>query len=334
MQVPWWLLLSLGCLAPGVWGQSYLPQLPGYAQWRASLASHARAEQRLEAGARSPAEAGVTEATRDNDQSSAIKEVETGEELGGILKRIDGNRIRADDRASEEEENINYSLNEINTGSSLDSFLDKLSKIFLSQKTTNNILPDDEVEENDLYDVVYSDETVRSNKGRVISTSEFDFDYFDTQETQKDNNQDFVSKELEQVQLDTKEIIKELEELVATVEREALDEKRLMTKTAGIIKKKLGTKSLKELINDEEFRNSIFHRFAVLKLPLRKEDISLAELSAVRKVVKKNILATVTETKSLLQELKTESEHDQALEERSRRLDLAKKQLNKLLEIL
>lgn len=334
MQVPWWLLLSLGCLAPGVWGQSYLPQLPGYAQWRASLASHARAEQRLEAGARSPAEAGDTEATRDNDQSSAIKEVEAGEELGDILKRIDGNRIRADDRASEEEENINYSFHEINTGSSLDSFLDKLSKIFLSQKTTNNILPDDEVEENDLYDVVYSDETGRSNKGRVISTSEFEFDYFDTQEIQKDNNQDFVSKELEQVQLDTKEIIKELEELVATVEREALDEKRLMTKTAGIIKKKLGTKSLKELINDEEFRNSIYHRFAVLKLPLRKEDISLAELSAVRKVVKKNILATVTETKSLLRELKTESEHDQALEERSRRLDLAKKQLNKLLEIL
>ena len=61
---------------------------------------------------------------------------------------------------------------------------------------------------------------MRSNKGRVISTSEFEFDYFDTQETQKDNNQDFVSKELEQVQLDTKEIIGKLEELVATVESE------------------------------------------------------------------------------------------------------------------
>ena len=56
-----------------------------------------------------------------------------------------------------------------------------------------------------------------------------------------------------------------------------MDEKRLMTKTAGIIKKKLGTKSLKELINDEEFRNSIFHRFAVLKLPLRKGFIIFAQ---------------------------------------------------------
>ena len=68
--------------------------------------------------------------------------------------------------------------------------------------------------------VVYSDETVRSNQGRVISTSEFEFDDFDTQQTQKDNNQDFVTKELEQVQLDTKDIIEELEELVVTVESE------------------------------------------------------------------------------------------------------------------
>ena len=64
------------------------------------------------------------------------------------------------------------------------------------------------------------------------------------------------------------------------------------------------------------------------------EDISLAELSAVRKVVRKNILTTVTETKSLLRELKSESDHDQVLEERTKRLDLAKKQLNKLLEII
>ena len=61
---------------------------------------------------------------------------------------------------------------------------------------------------------------MRSNQGRVISTSEFEFDDFDTQQTQKDNNQDFVTKELEQVQLDTKDIIEELEELVVTVESE------------------------------------------------------------------------------------------------------------------
>ena len=68
--------------------------------------------------------------------------------------------------------------------------------------------------------VVYSDETVRSIQGRVISASEFESDDFDTQQIQKDTNQDFVLKELEQVQLDTKDIIEELEELVVTVESE------------------------------------------------------------------------------------------------------------------
>ena len=144
--------------------------------------------------------------------------------------------------------------------------------------------------------VVYADETVRSDQGqgRVIFSSEFEFDDFDTQEKQNYEDEYFISQELEQVKRDTKVIIEELEQLVVIVEGEssfnyciillqknipsnyfcikgeALDEKRLMTKTAGIIKKKLGTKSLKELIKDEEFRNSIFHRFAVLKLPLRK----------------------------------------------------------------
>ena len=145
--------------------------------------------------------------------------------------------------------------------------------------------------------VVYADEIVRSDQkqGRVTFSSDFEFDDFDTQEKQNYEDEDFISQEFEQVKRDTKVIIEELEQLVVTVEGEsryiillqkiissnyfcikgeALDEKRLMAKTAGIIKKKLGTKSLKELIKDEEFRNSIFHRFAVLKLPLRKGESS------------------------------------------------------------
>ena len=47
-----------------------------------------------------------------------------------------------------------------------------------------------------------------------------------------------------------------------------------MAKTSSIIKRKLGNKSLQELIQDDEFRNSIFHRFAVLKIPLRKGSLN------------------------------------------------------------
>ena len=71
--------------------------------------------------------------------------------------------------------------------------------------------------------VVYADETVRSDQGqgRVIFSSDFEFDDFDTQEKQNYEDEDFISQELEQVKRDTKVIIEELEQLVVTVEGES-----------------------------------------------------------------------------------------------------------------
>ena len=71
--------------------------------------------------------------------------------------------------------------------------------------------------------VVYADETVRSDQGqgRVIFSSEFEFDDFDTQEKQNYEDEYFISQELEQVKRDTKVIIEELEQLVVIVEGES-----------------------------------------------------------------------------------------------------------------
>ena len=54
---------------------------------------------------------------------------------------------------------------------------------------------------------------------------------------------------------------------------DANDEDFLLRKTDQIIESKLQTKSLQDLVQDEEFRDSIFQRFAFLKIPLRERKI-------------------------------------------------------------
>ena len=65
------------------------------------------------------------------------------------------------------------------------------------------------------------------------------------------------------------------------------------------------------------------------------EDISLAELLAVEKVVKSNIERTIAQTKLLLTDLRRDADDIDAasLDRRSQTLLLARKQLQKLLDI-
>ena len=65
------------------------------------------------------------------------------------------------------------------------------------------------------------------------------------------------------------------------------------------------------------------------------EDISLAELLAVEKVVKSNIERTIAQTKLLLTDLRRDADDIDAasLDRRSQTLRLARKQLQKLLDI-
>ena len=65
------------------------------------------------------------------------------------------------------------------------------------------------------------------------------------------------------------------------------------------------------------------------------EDISLAELLAVQKVVKSNIERTIAQTKLLLTDLRRDADDIDAasLDRRSQTLLLARKQLQKLLDI-
>ena len=89
-----------------------------------------------------------------------------------------------------------------------------------------------------------------------------------------------------------------------------------------------------------------------MKLPLREgrmflnpylkiyfsssEDIPVAELSEIKKVIRTNIVTAVEETKELLRELKRDitAQNNDNEEERAKRIDDARRQLQKLLEIV
>ena len=89
-----------------------------------------------------------------------------------------------------------------------------------------------------------------------------------------------------------------------------------------------------------------------MKLPLREgrmlfipylkmyfyssEDIPVAELSEIKKVIRTNIVTAVEETKALLKELKRDinAQNNDNEEERTKRIDDARRQLQKLLEIV
>ena len=51
---------------------------------------------------------------------------------------------------------------------------------------------------------------------------------------------------------------------------DASDEEFLLKKTEEIIGSKLKSESLQDLVKDDEFKESIFQRFAALRLPLRE----------------------------------------------------------------
>jgi len=350
---------------------SFLQELPGYYQWQSYLHTHAQYENsvkemldkngafhhgindvdnvintskmketihllsnKLETSAQ-PAE---TTKTESENLDIIYDQINNKSGLKEILKQVILNRLLEQKRENELQQNLvlQYPKESFHKE---ESFLDKLSNIF-SKDTEDS-------------DSFYENEEVdRVGNGRIVDANtllkEALTDYIDQESNSKEiqdfydqeSNSDevydsFLDTEFKEVQAETADLIEELQNILKVLEEDSNNDQLIMAKAEKIIKNKLRTMSIPDLIRDKEFRNSIFHRFAVLKLPLREEDISIAEVSAVRKVVKNNIESAMSETKSLLTELKKDVNDVNVnnLNERSDRLHNARKQLQKLLDL-
>jgi len=154
--------------------------------------------------------------------------------------------------------------------------------------------------------------------------------------TEEDIAKNFLAEEIISAQSETKELVDEMEKMLAVLEADASSDSALVKKTLQVIKSKLRSGSIQDLLGDTDFKNSVFYRFAIMKLPLREEDIPVAELSEVKKVIRNNIVAAAEETRELLKELKRDitAKNSTSEDERAKRLDNARRQLQKLLEIV
>jgi len=154
--------------------------------------------------------------------------------------------------------------------------------------------------------------------------------------TEEDIAKNFLSEEIRSAQSETKELVNEMEKMLAVLEAEASSDSALVEKTLQVIKSKLKNGSIQDLLGDTDFKSSVFYRFAIMKLPLREEDIPVAELSEVKKVIRNNIVTAAEETRELLKELKRDitAKNNNSEDERAKRLNNARRQLQKLLEIV
>jgi len=210
-----------------------------------------------------------------------------------------------------------------------------------------DILDDDEEDyERGLESILRQDGLIESEKSSLVDSSDkiiiegkrpkIIIEEKDFYTTEEDIAKNFLAEEISFAQSETKELVVEMEKMLSVLEAEAASETKLLEKALAMIKSKVGSSSLQDLLGDTDFKNSVFYRFAIMKLPLRDEDIPVAELAEVKKVVRNNIISTAEETRDLLKELKkdvTEGSNENE-EVRAQRLDNARRQLKKLLKII
>jgi len=240
----------------------------------------------------------------------------------------------------EEQEENEYEYDNKDLGS-FESVNDRLIE-FLREDETNVDEDDDRgletlldpeffIESDRSYSADTSKEIIQGGNRPEIKIEEEDF-----YTTEEDIAKNFLDDEINSAKSETEELVMEMEKMLEILEAEAASDTKLVEKTLTIIKSKLGSSSLKDLLGDTDFKNSVFYRFAIMRLPLREEDIPVAELAEVKKVVRSNIIAAAEETRELLRELKKDisQENNENEEARAQRLDEARRQLKKLLEII
>merc|ERR1712192_128876 len=140
----------------------------------------------------------------------------------------------------------------------------------------------------------------------------------------------FIEEEQEATQDDVEETANQLARLLSDIEADRLEEAQLKETVLATIRQRLrGDVDYRALARDRDFIDSVLYRFAIMKLPLRPEDIAVSEEAEVRQVVRTSLSLLAKETGALL---RGETARSGGLDVGG--LSTARKQLQGLLNIL
>jgi len=206
--------------------------------------------------------------------------------------------------------------NDISTES---TFLDKLTKVMEQEDSYyKELINYDNVDNFDVEDLFPEQEILQENYERegarpVISLFPDDYKNIDNTEfKQFDDTMDenlfkksFVEEEISSTESEMEEIANQLALLLVDIEADHNAEIDLIQKAKDTIKSRLEEShglgaGVRNLAQDPQFIDSVLYRFALMNLPLRREDISVSEQHQVRAVVRTSLGLLAQETQALL----------------------------------
>jgi len=246
-----------------------------------------------------------------------------------------------------EKERSIFDFLDVDSDYSLDSrnnFDSRESEEFGLGEFSSNLYEDD----TSIYDFLFDQSNEIPETLEEEDYGEYDFDEEDfakilfkgqsgaIQDYEEDLEKSFMEKEIAETQSEAEIIADQLALVLVELESDQKAEEEFLKDTYSTIRSKLQSSSTARLVEDEDFINSVFYRFAVMKLPLRAVDIPVSELAEIRRVVKSNLSGVMEDTRALLRELRKDIIQGDSIGQRERadRIDQAKRQLQRLLDII
>jgi len=144
----------------------------------------------------------------------------------------------------------------------------------------------------------------------------------------------FLEEEINAAESETAFLADEIAEILVQIDADLGAEDQMMTHSDEMIQAKLRRYPMEMLLRDRDFIDSVFIRFALMRLPLRTQDIDVSESFQINKVLQASMAQASAETRSLLEDLRTDPLQGGDARDRAQAIDQSRRQLQKLLNIV